>query len=297
MKVMAKLNKQSDNYNYIVEAAPSFHQLPDGGMVKDGFIVNRRTDNFDVLGKVTTQYGIVQNADLISAAEDAFKQEGLTDFKRTIVVTKDGARMNAVYDFRNKTQKLAVGDEVGLRLTVQNSFDGSLPASFLAGLLRLVCSNGMVRMDKDSTFGLTKKHGVGISTAFVHDALLKAIEGWSKSTTIFNKLATVALTQEQGHAILTRLTEGKVLSEKVREGIAQIWTMPTHREDSARNLYNLYNAATQHLTHDVAPTRFDLANRTSASILAAFERAAEDGSRLARLTAPLPADVSLVALN
>ena len=294
---MAKLAIQSENYNFTVEAAPSFQQLPSGEFVKDGFIVNRRTDTLSVLGKVTDSYGIVQNTDLIGAAEDAFTAAGLTDFKRQIYVTNHGARLNAVYDFRNRTQKLKVGDEVGLRLTVQNSFDGSLRASFLAGMLRLVCSNGLVRMDKDSTFGLTKKHGVGISTAFIKDALTKAIDGWNKSAEVFNKLADVAITPEQGHAILTRLTQGKVLSEKLREGIAAIWTAPIHAEDSARNLYNLYNAATQHLTHEVASTRFELANRTSANMLATFERAMNDSNRLSRLMAPLPAKLETVSLN
>ncbi len=141
---MAQKFIQSSKFDFTVEAAPSFMQLPSGVFVKDGFTVNRRVDNHAVLGKVTDRYGIVQNSDLIQAAEDAFKAQGLTDYTRKVVVAGDGERMYAVYDFRSVTRALKVGDDVGLRLTVQNSFDGSLRASFMAGMLRLVCKNGMV---------------------------------------------------------------------------------------------------------------------------------------------------------
>ena len=51
--------------------------------------------------------------------------------------------MRTHYDFKNQTRALRredpeVGDEVGLRLTLQNSFDRSLRVSFALGMLRLV---------------------------------------------------------------------------------------------------------------------------------------------------------------
>jgi len=286
---MAQKAIQSDKYNFTVEAAPSFMQLADGTFVKDGFTVNRRTDNMAVLGKVTDRYGIVQNTDLVSAAEEAFGKEKLADFKRTMVVTGEGEKMYATYDFRSRTRKLKVGDEVGLRLTLQNSFDGSLRASFLGGTLRLRCLNGMVAIERE--VGLTRKHGTSISVQFVHDALLKAIASWDKSIMVFDRLADVAVTQEQGHTILNRLADLSILSNKLREGIAGIWTTPTYTEDSSRNLWNLYNAVTQHLTHEVSGERFELANRTSSAILSMFERASRDNNRFAKLVAPMPAPV------
>jgi hypothetical protein len=270
-------------------------QIPDGTFVKDGFTVNRRIDNMAVLGKVTDRYGIVQNTDLISAAEDAFAAEGLTDFNRKVVVTGEGERFYAVYDFRSRTKKLKVGDDVGLRLTVQNSFDGSLRASFMGGTLRLICSNGMVSVSRE--VGMMKKHGVSVSTKFVHDALVKAISAWDTSTLVFDRLSDIAITQQQGNSILANLAEQNLVSEKLREGIAGIWANPTHKEDSSRNLFNLYNAVTQHLTHDVSSERFELADRASANVLSAFDRASRDVSRLAKLVMPIPQPLLEVSLN
>jgi len=292
---MAQLAKQSSSFNYSVEAAPSFMQLTDGSFVKDGFTVNRRTDTLEVLGKVTDRYGIVQNADLIQVAEDAFAAKKMTDYTRKVVVTGAGEKVYAVYDFKNHTKKLKVGDEVGLRLTLQNSFDGSLRASFGLGMLRLLCLNGMTTMERE--VGMTKKHSSGISVQFVSDALEKAIVSWNSATAVFDRLSDIKVTQIQGANILANLEKQSVISGKLREGIGGIWASPTHREDAGRNLFNLYNAVTQHLTHDVAGDRFELANRVSSNVLAAFDRASQKSDRFARLVTPVKDELAAVSLN
>lgn len=282
---MAQQFKQSSNFNFNVEAAPSFMQLADGTFVKDGFTVNRRTDSMTVLGKVTDRYGIVQNVDLINAAEEAFAAQGMTDYTRKVIVAGEGERMYAVYDFRKVTRALAVGDEVGLRLTVQNSFDGSLRASFLGGILRLVCKNGMVTVERE--FGMTQKHGSKVSVVFVQEALRKALAAWDKGLLVFDRLAAVSITQAQGVNILNRLAENNILSGKLLEGVSAIWAAPSHREDNARNLFNLYNALTQHLTHNVAGERFELAERVSRNVLTMLDKASRDSARLLKIAAPI----------
>lgn len=284
-KIMAQQFKQSSKFDFSVEAAPSFMQLADGSFVKDGFTVNRRTDSMTVLGKVTDRYGIVQNVDLINAAEEAFAAQGMVDYTRKVVVAGEGERMYAVYDFRSVTRALAVGDEVGLRLTVQNSFDGSLRASFLGGILRLICKNGMVTVERE--FGMTQKHGSRVSVVFVQEALRKALGAWEKSLNVFDRLAAVSITQAQGVNILNRFADSNTLSGKLLEGVSAIWSAPTHREDSNRNLYNLYNALTQHLTHNVASERFELAERVSRNVLSVLDKASRDNSRLLRIAAPI----------
>jgi len=292
---MAQAAKQSDNYNFTVEATPSFMQLPDGTFVKDGFTINRRTDNHAVLGKVTDRYGLIQNNDLISVSEDAFKAKGMTDYKRTIITTGQGEKMYANYDFRSKVKKLNVGDEVGMRLTVQNSHDGSIRACFGLGSLRLVCSNGMVSMEREVS--MAKKHSSGINVDFITKALERAIIGWDRSIDTLNRLAGVSLTQVAGTNILSQLEDKSILSGKLRENIQLIWNNPTHQEDKERNLFNLYNAVTQHLTHDVSKERFELSNRVNLNVLNVFERLSRDPSRLSSMILPVSAEAAELALN
>ena len=278
---MPQVAKQSSKFDYKVEATPSFMQLPNGDFVRDGFIVNRRVDNMAVLGKASDRYGIIQNEDLIGAAEDAFAAKGMTDYKRTTVVVGEGEKMYSVYDFRNHVKKLRKGDEIGMRLTVQNSFDGSLRGSFSLGMLRLLCLNGATALEREVS--MTKKHSSGVNVKFITDALDKAIKAWSNATALFDRLADVRISQEQGLAILANLEELSVLSGKLREGATGIWAAPTYREDAERNMFNLYNAVTQHLTHEVSATRFELANRASANVLQTLAKAANDTSKFGKL--------------
>lgn len=291
---MPQLAKQSANPFYTVESVPSYMQLPDGTFAPDGFITNRRTDTMEVLGKVTERYGIIQNSDLINAAEDAFKAKGLTNYTRNVVVTGEGQKMFATYDFRDHTRKLKVGDEVGMRLTVKNSFDGVIRGAFDLGMLRLLCSNGMVTLERE--VGMTQKHSSGVNVSFITDALQTAIDRWDKSVVTFDALSDIAVTQEQGRNILARFEQDKVLSGKLRESIELVWNAPTHREDHARNLFNLYNAVTQHITHDVAPTRFELANRVNNTVLTSLAKAARSGYEFDRLTSPVAA-LPAISLN
>ena len=283
--IMAQAFKQSSNFNFVVEATPSYMQLANGQFVKDGFTVNRRTDNFAVLGKVTDRYGLVQHSDLIEEAERAFQAQGMMDYTRKVIVAGNGERMYAVYDFRSVTKAIRVGDEVGLRLTVQNSFDGSLRASFLCGLLRLVCSNGLVTVEKE--VGVTQKHGSKISTVFVSAALTKALASWQNSTVVFERLAAVSVNRLQGANILNRLAEGNVLSGKLLENILPIWASPSYPQDEERSLYSLYNAVTQHLTRGVTQDRYELAERVSRNVLSILDKAGKSPDRLERLLAPI----------
>ena len=78
---------------------------------------------------------------------------------------------------------------------------------------------------------------------------------------------------------------------KVRERVAQLWN---NRGDLLRsdnhdpNLYNLYNAVTQHLTDEVEETRFEYANRMSNQVLKACERGAGSQAQFAKLTKAIP---------
>jgi hypothetical protein len=292
---MAQNIKQSDKFAFTVETVPSLMRLPNGSIVPDGFFTNRRTDTHEVLGKVTDRYGLIQNQDLIGAAEDAFAAKSMTDFKRKIVVVGEGQKMYARYDFRSHIKKLKVGDEVGLSLTVQNSFDGGLRASFSLGMLRLICLNGAATLEREVS--MTKKHSVGISSTFIGDALEKAILAWDKATAVYDRLAQVGISQVQGINILAQLEASKALSGKLREAVEVIWNAPRHAADADRNLFNLYNALTQHLTHDVSATRFELANRTSENVLTALARASRDADRLTALSQPVALPVTSVIVT
>ena len=135
---------------------------------------------------------------------------------------------------------------------------------------------------------MVKKHStnVNIGDIITEDALDSALARLKNGLNVYSRLADVSLEQEQGLTILQNLANGKVISEKLRESIAKIWNDPTHDEDKGRNLYNLNNAITQHLTHDVADTRFEYANRVTNNVLKRFDLASRNSKRLEKLWTP-----------
>ena len=254
---------------------------------------NVRTDTDEVLGYSTDRYGIVQNDDLLGRAESAFASRGV-NYERNVYATDNGAKMRAVYDLQGpqfETKVPQVGDIMGYRLTVQNSFDRTLRVSFALGLMRLVCTNGMQTMQKDVDMVSKHSQKLDLDSLITDDALDKALGFLAKSGDVYGRLAATPLDEEQGLNVLANLTKKKVMSEKVRERVSQLWN---NRGDLLRsdnhdpNLYNLYNAVTQHLTDEVEETRFEYANRMSNQVLKAFERGAGSQAQFAKLTKAIP---------
>lgn len=254
--------RQSNNWNYEVEKI-ALH-TPEGAA--SGFYATRRTDTLQCLGTISNRYGIVQNSDLFGQAEDIFDRLNLGERHKKFVVTHDGSRAHAIYDFRNLGIVVGGKDNLILRLKVQNSFDGTLGASFSVGLFRLICSNGMAA-PFGASVNISKKHTQGISTDFFQSAVEKTVERFSESVPVLNRMANTIISQRQGENALFNMAKRKTISERMAEKIVSVWNAPRYKEDSDRTVYNLYNASTQYLTHEVSSKRFDLAERATSGIL------------------------------
>ena len=193
--------------------------------------------------------------DVVEVIEDAFGSAGMGDFEREVVVARDGARFYGVYDFPQVERHIAnVGDVVSLRLTLNNSFDRSCGLNWAIGLLRKVCSNGMCSLVADTN--VTKKHSSKLDLSFIKEGIDASVEKFDASIEAFQSLSNREITQKEGGLILDNLAIKKVLSESLRDSIQMVWDSPSFGEDQGRNLYNLYNATTEHLTREVQPTRF-----------------------------------------
>jgi len=278
---MPKIPTQTADYDFVVEQVPLF----DAEGRRSGFFGNQRTDTGDVLGVTSDRYGIVNHGTLIDTGEEAFAAANLGEYDRKVYVTGDGARLKAHYDFRNQTRALKVGDEVGLRLTLQNSFDRSLRVSFALGMLRLVCTNGMTTLENEVS--MTKKHSANVETSFLSDALKKAIAGWDNAIDKMDALSAKSIEHDEGLVVLGNLVRLGALSDRMSAEIAKVWNDPSYDEDKGRNLYNLYNATTQHLSRNVEDTRSELADRTSRNVFRHLWNGTRKDASMTKLLLPL----------
>jgi len=253
----------SPNPAFQVGTVPLF--LGDG--TDSGLLATKRLDTNQVFAAVGKQYKVVQNDELMEKAESAFS--GLGSFTKKAVLVNGGQKTFIRYDFEGtkigSPLSRKVGDHI-LRLELRNSFDGTMKVSLGLALLRLVCSNGMTITEQG--FDLQSKHNHTISLENLTVGLEQSLMKFDGIQTLLNQSADTIISQSQGHALLFGLVKRKIMSDRVREAISRIWDKPTYREDKVRNLYNLQNAVTQHLTHgmELGRNKFELANRLSARI-------------------------------
>ena len=291
---MARQRKQvTSDYDYTVEKVPVF--TPEG---KDtGSYMTRRVDNGAILKVgVTKDYNVVQNRDVINPVKEVLADLGLEPTEEKYYVMGDGARFKARYEFKDHTIEIPkVGDTLGFRLDLDNSFNLMHRIRTIGGALRLACTNGMTTLDKEH--GISAKHSNKFNIDNIVRAVkdsLSAFENLKNENNVFTRMAQVELTQENGLNILENLVKKGAISEIRREGIARIWNNPTHQEDKDRNLYNLLNAATQFSTHEVAETHFEMSEKLTTNITKLLTKAASNEGDLAKLIAPVKSDALVV---
>ena len=277
---MARQPRQvTSDYDYTVEKVPVF--TPEGE--NTGSFMTRRTDNGTILKVgVTKDYNVVNNAQVVDPVKDVLADLGLEATSEKYYVMNDGARFKARFEFKDEQIEIPqVGDVLGFRLDVDNSFNLMHRIRTIGGALRLACLNGMTTLDKEH--GISAKH----SNKFSIDSVIKAVrdsltafKALGDKNNIFTRMAGVNVSQEKGLNVLQNLTDKGTISEVRREGIARIWNNPSHEEDSERNLYNLLNATTQFATHEVAETHFEMSEKLTNNITKLFSKAVDNESSL-----------------
>jgi len=288
---MARQANQSGKWDYAVKQIAMPHPLTGA---PSGYFGNVRTDTNEILGITTEQYGLVQNSELIGVALEALEKAGLTGYEQSIIVTDGGARVFAEFTFKAKLLAKAVGDKFGYKFIIKNSFDRSIRAALELAFLRLVCLNGASTLEKE--FSDNRKHSTRINVDFIRKAIDNAMSRAPEALKVYERLADRAIDDEKGVLILNNLEDRGLLSGTLRESITTLWLAPRRAEDKERNLYNLYNAVTEHLTHKVASERYEYAQKTSGAILQTLAKAAGASDFFQKLILPPPSTkVTMVA--
>lgn len=265
----------------------------------------RRMDTGDLLGTVSNRYGITQNKDLVNVAEQGFRQAGLTKWKTNVNLVRNGARTFITYDFTDEAAKamlkvkgVSKEDIMGLRMTLVNSFDGSIKRAIRLGLLRLVCTNGMVGFTEE--FSLEQRHtsgNVDINTEVVFKAILTAKNSFQSVVSRYQQLANVDLPHMLGESLLNYMAQKSIVGVRMVEKVGQIWTNPSFDEDSPRNLYSFVNAWTQYLDSphsDYGVRHYETAQNTKKKVFQFVSSIAQNPKKLVGL--PTDGDFSNYSL-
>lgn len=268
--------------------------FPDSVETSTGVYGLRRTDNGLLLGTASSRYGITQNRDLAKVAEQGFKSVGLNKFKTSVNLVRNGARTYMTYDFQDDAAKafirvagISKDDVMGLRMTLVNSFDGSVKRAIRLGVLRLVCTNGMMGFKEE--FSLEHRHTTGnveIDTDMVFKAIANAKSAFERVITRYQVFSNVDVPQELGDALLNYMVSKKIVGVRMSEQVGGIWANPSFEEDQPRNLYSFVNAWTQYLDSphsEYGVKHYETAQNTKAKVFDFVNKIAVNPKRLVGL--------------
>ncbi len=217
-----------------------------GGAEIKGYKQVFREDTLETLSIVSDQYKLVEHRDAMAPAVEILGREGWA-VKASRVERGGGSAFVELHrrDAVNANVALAVGEKVGERLMLRNSYDKSSSLTFTFGALVLKCTNGLV-VPGHGGLGFSGHHSGDVTDNF--DRFLKRLgqienDLGSRMLEYYSKLDKV-VPEQIGYEIIKRS-----VGERVSMQVLPMWKGGIGR-DGSPTAWNLYNGITQYLTHD-----------------------------------------------
>lgn len=200
-----------------------------------------RSDTGAVLGLVSDQYKLVTHRQQVEPYLERLGREGWD--VNQVRLERNGAKVYIELHNREGAVAVKVGDPVGRRLLLWNSYDGTTSVAAQGGYFVLICLNGA-----------TAPRGLVSGTRFGHQGdVLGKIDNSADLIThqldevvnLYRGLADTSVSKEIAKAIIQ-----EVCGVKKLDLVTAHWTRTGHGGSTAPTAWNLYNAITHYLTHE-----------------------------------------------
>jgi len=229
------------NLNFIAEE----HELmtPSGIFAPEHKMIVRADTN-EPLGVVGKKYHPTQNSLAMAFMDNIVQKNG---FAYTEAISKNGGAVSVITAQSDKPDTIKVGDEVARQIKIINGFNGKNSLSVEFSLLRLVCSNGMVRDERESMMRF--KHTINIqnrmeialkvfdeAVSFHEDFIIKA-----------KMLSEKAVDKDMVEKFLNSLYSDAKQNDKKKDEIKNLFQ--NGKGNNGDTLWDLYNGATEFFQH------------------------------------------------
>lgn len=227
------------NYDFPVKLEPVYDQV--GEPIKHArAVVNQ--DNRDHIAVVSDKYTLVPHKLVVEMANIWAEQFGILEPR--VFLSKNGGVCIAQYTYKDIRGKV-VGDEVGLRLYVGNSYNRTRGVHASIGALVLTCMNGSVAQHiADQIYfrhvGADLEETVKKSFPS-HEQVMGAFDATVES---WEQLAGISYTAEEYQKLATEAVEEGVVKSDALIGIE------SDLADEKTSAWNLYNRFTYDITHN-----------------------------------------------
>ncbi len=225
-----------------------------------------RPDTGKTLAIMTDSYKLVQHHEAMAPAIENLGTMGWKVARSHI--EREGASAFVELESRDNSIKV-VGEKVGMRILMRNTYDGTSTLRLSFGALVLACSNGAIVPGRGSV-GFEAAHVGGIQERLgMLTAKVRKIEDLlgKRMMEEYSQLDS-PVSPEVGREIVRR-----VLGERNMDKPLVYWRNGKGRDGSA-SAWNLYNGITQYLTHDFTGGwgRRERKNSTALDLIAQFVR-------------------------
>ena len=173
--------------------------------------------------------------------------------ERNIQQSHGGARTVVTYTFPEHRIQIKENDDMDLKISVLNSYDGSWKFMSLVGAMRLACLNGQVIGDFFSSF--YGKHTKSLDTDVAVDKLEHSLDVYMKNAELWKLYPTTAVSELQAYNVFLNLAgESKVLLTLLLEIHSK------YVEEMGSNLWALFNTMTDWSSHSKFKNQANIAS-------------------------------------
>lgn len=167
----------------------------------------------------------------------------LTDYAlvgEKYAIARQGAQMFAFLQFKQSA------DDMGLSIAFRNSYDRSMSVGLAIGASVFVCDNLALTGD----IAIMKKHTKGVWDALENLAIstvYKSQKNYQKIVADADKMKSLRYSDQEAYALMGQLFGNEIISPRQITVLRDEWLKPSHPEFAGRNMWSLYNAATESL--------------------------------------------------
>jgi|TARA_R110001599_G_scaffold82585_1_gene222111 hypothetical protein len=217
----------------------------------------------NVLGVVGKGYRVIPNTELFSNMDDAIHNNLSTSAIDTMQVidtkVRGYAKTYREIRFPEISRPIETDShktDVGFRIIIENSFDGSGSVKILLGAIDFYCSNGMVHGQYDV---FKKVHKGNVPVPSFEGMFVKALEQYSDKMDLYQNWASTKLSDKAVHNFVSALFPTTKKNDdpewiNVRPysnlGDSLIEQYATESHTRGQNLWSLYSAMTYYSSHD-----------------------------------------------
>ena len=111
---------------------------------ESGYKFIMREDTDEILSCVTDSYKLIKNKDVVDKVLKIFKKKKIKNDFVGARQFSNGAKTTYTWNLTNQKVETNKGEEHYPQIILVNSYNATTQLSFLAGVFRLICSNGLV---------------------------------------------------------------------------------------------------------------------------------------------------------